>query len=69
VVIVEFVPDEGRTGPPDAVRFALVMLATTPAGDVYTFSEYEAMLQHAGFSGATLHDLQPSPARVVISTR
>lgn len=69
VVIVEFVPDEGRTGPPEAVRFALVMLATTPAGDVYTFREYEAMLQSAGFSGATLHELQPSPARVAIATR
>jgi SAM-dependent methyltransferase len=68
LVIVEFVPDEGRTGPPEAVRFALVMLATTPAGDVYTFSEYESMLRGAGFSGAALHELQPSPARVVIAT-
>jgi hypothetical protein len=69
LVIVEFMPDEDRTGPPDAVRFALVMLATTPAGDVYTFAECKAMLGRAGFSGATLHELQPSPARIVIATR
>ncbi len=69
LVIVEFVPDDDRSGPPDAVRFALVMLATTPAGDVYTFAEYKAMLQRAGFDGATLHDLPPTPARVVIATR
>ena len=67
VVIVEFVPDDDRLGPPAAVRFALVMLASTPAGDAYTFGEYRAMLQHAGFGRATLHELVPSPARVVIA--
>jgi ubiquinone/menaquinone biosynthesis C-methylase UbiE len=67
VVIVEFVPDDDRLGPPAAVRFALVMLASTPAGDAYTFAEYRAMLQHAGFGRATLHELVPSPARVVIA--
>jgi SAM-dependent methyltransferase len=69
VVIVEFVPDADRSGPPDAVRFALVMLAGTPAGDAYTFAEYQAMLQHSGFGAATLHELPPSPARVVIAAR
>lgn len=66
-VIVEFVPDDDRSGPSDAVRFALVMLATTPAGDAYTYAEYKAMLRNAGFAGSTLHDLLPSPARVVIA--
>jgi ubiquinone/menaquinone biosynthesis C-methylase UbiE len=69
VVIVEFVPDEDRSGPPDAVRFGLVMLASTPAGDAYTFSEYQAMLRNAGFARATLHELAPSPARVVVAER
>ena len=70
VAIVEFIPDDDRTGPPDAVRFALVMLATTPAGDAYTFAEYRPMLAHAGFEGdVTLHDLLPSPARVVLAGR
>jgi ubiquinone/menaquinone biosynthesis C-methylase UbiE len=67
VVIVEFVPDDDRLGPPDAVRFSLVMLASTPAGDAYTFPEYQAMLRNAGFTRSTMHELPPSPARVVIA--
>jgi ubiquinone/menaquinone biosynthesis C-methylase UbiE len=67
VVIVEFVPDPDRSGPPDAVRFGLVMLATTPLGDAYTFPEYQRMLEHAGFTDATLHDLLPSPGRAIIA--
>jgi SAM-dependent methyltransferase len=69
VVIVEFVPEDDRSGPPEAVRFSLTMLAGTPAGDAYTFPEYQAMLRHAGFERATLKDLPPSPARVVIAER
>ena len=67
VVIVEFVPDADRLGPPDAVRFELVMLASTPAGDAYTFGEYQGMLKAAGFGTATLHELTPSPARVIVA--
>ncbi len=69
VVIVEFVPDEDRSGPPDAVRFGLVMLATTPAGDAYTFTELESMLRNAGFGAATRYELPPSPARVLVAAR
>jgi SAM-dependent methyltransferase len=69
VAIVEFVPDEDRQGPPDAVRFGLVMLAGTPGGDVYTFGEYQRMLKNAGLRDATLHDLAPTPARVVVAVR
>ncbi len=67
VAIVEFIPDDDRSGPPDAVRFSLVMLAGTPAGDAYTFAEYQEMLRNAGFGRPALHDLPPSPARVVIA--
>jgi len=69
VVIVEFVPDDDRHGPADAVSFSLVMLATTAAGDAYTFAEFRRMLAAAGFQDATLVDLVPSPARAVIATR
>jgi ubiquinone/menaquinone biosynthesis C-methylase UbiE len=68
VVLVEFVPDDDRLGPPDAVRFSLVMLATTPGGDAYTFAEYRAMLERTGFRDPALHDLAPTPARVVVAT-
>ena len=69
VVIVEFVPDEDRTGPPEALSFSLVMLASTPAGDAYTFAEYGRMLRASGFADASLTDLTPSPARVVVARR
>ena len=69
VVIVEFVPDQDRLGSPEAVRFSVVMLAGTPAGDAYTFAEYQTMLEHAGFGPATLHELQPAPNRVIIAKR
>lgn len=69
VVIVEFIPNPDRVTPPEAAGFALTMLATTPGGDAYTFAEYEAMLRASGFRDATLHDLVPSPNRVVLATR
>lgn len=68
-VLLEFVPDDDRSGPPDAVRFALVMLASTPAGDAYTFADYQRMLRQTGYGRVTLHELAPSPARVVIAER
>jgi 2-polyprenyl-3-methyl-5-hydroxy-6-metoxy-1,4-benzoquinol methylase len=69
LVIVEFVPNEDRQGPADAVQFSLVMLASTPSGDAYTFSEYEQMMKRAGFARATLHALPPSPTSVIIAQR
>src|SRR5207249_1112926 len=68
-VAVGLVPDESRVAPPDAAVFALVMLAGTPAGDAYTFAEYERMFRNAGFARSELHDLAPSPQRAVISYR
>lgn len=69
VVIVEFVPNPDRVSPPDAAGFALTMLATTPAGDAYTFEEYATMLGATGFRDAALHELPPAPNRVVLATR
>ncbi|MGH9480636.1 MAG: methyltransferase, partial [Terriglobales bacterium] len=68
VAVVEFVPDEDRLGPPGAAFFPSVMLAFTPHGDAYTYSELEAMFRHAGFSDTELHPLPPSFSRVVIAT-
>ena len=38
---LEFVPAEDRVSPPMAAAFALMMLATTVAGDAYTFRELD----------------------------
>ncbi len=62
-VTLEFVPEEDRVTPPPAAAFALVMLGTTPAGDAYTFAEYEGMFGEAGFSRSEIH---PSPPEQII---
>ena len=69
VVTVEFVPNEDRVSPPGPAMFSLVMLASTPAGDAYTFSEFERMFANAGFSRSELHPLPPTLHHAIISHR
>jgi cyclopropane fatty-acyl-phospholipid synthase-like methyltransferase len=69
IAIVELVPNADRVTPPDAASFSLVMLATTAAGDAYTFAEFEEMLKQAGFRETRQHSLLPSAATAVIATR
>lgn len=69
VMTLEFVPDEDRISPPGAANFSLVMLASTPQGDAYTFSQLEKMLQQAGFTRNELHQLPPTPQQLVISEK
>ena len=47
--IGEFVPNPDRVSPPMAAAFSLMMLATTPSGDAYTFAELESISKDAGF--------------------
>lgn len=56
---LEFVLNDDRVSPPTAAMFAMIMLATTPDGDAYTFAEYQKMYQNAGFSRTELHALEP----------
>jgi hypothetical protein len=67
--IVEFIPNEDRVTPPEAAMFGLTMLATTSHGDAWTFAEYERVLRASGFSSVTLHEMPPTPTRLVIATR
>ena len=67
VAIVEFIPNPDRVTPPDAASFSLVMLATTAAGDAYTFEEFNDMLSQAGFRDAQQYPLPPSVATAVIA--
>ena len=68
-VTLEFVPNEDRVTPPDSAGFSLVMLAGTPGGDAYTYSELERMFANAGFSRSTIHPLPPTIQHVVISEK
>ena len=63
---LEFVPNEDRVSPPMAAGFSLVMLASTPSGDAYTFSELESMYREAGFKLIAGHAVPNGPHTVVI---
>ena len=64
---LEFIPNEDRVTPPIAASFSMMMLGSTPHGDAYTFSEYDKMFRNAGFSRNEMHELSPSPGRVIVS--
>jgi SAM-dependent methyltransferase len=68
VAIVEFVPHADRVSPPMAARFAFAMLANTPAGDVYTAGDLDAMLRESGFTSVTVQPLQ-GPQTLVVGTK
>jgi SAM-dependent methyltransferase len=58
IAIQEFVPNDERTGPPNALIFAVNMLVNTEAGDTFTFAEMSGWLREAGYGNARLVDLQ-----------
>jgi cyclopropane fatty-acyl-phospholipid synthase-like methyltransferase len=68
-VVLGLVPNEDRVSPQVAAATGLLMLATTPGGDAYTFADLDQMCRNAGFDRTELHDLPPSPERVVIAYR
>ena len=69
VITLEFVPNEDRVSPPAMADFGLIMLATTPAGDAYTFSEYDRMFRNAGFKKSEMHDVPASNQRAIITQK
>jgi 2-polyprenyl-3-methyl-5-hydroxy-6-metoxy-1,4-benzoquinol methylase len=66
---LEFVPNDDRITPPSSAAFALIMLATTPAGDAYTFPEYQKMFRAAGFTQTECSNLEPTMQQVIVATR
>jgi ubiquinone/menaquinone biosynthesis C-methylase UbiE len=67
--IAEFVPNADRVSPPAAAAFSLIMLATTPAGDAYTFAELESMARGAGFTRVELSPREIGVDRLIIAYR
>lgn len=66
-VTLDFIPNDDRVSPPVPAAFAMMMLGTTPAGDVYTFAEYDRMFRNAGFTSSQFHSLTRAPQAVVVS--
>jgi O-methyltransferase domain len=69
VAIAEFVPNPDRVTPPTAAAFSMMMLATTPAGDAYTFAELESISKSAGFARVELASAGIGLNRLVIAYR
>ncbi|MCA1622535.1 MAG: methyltransferase domain-containing protein [Acidobacteria bacterium] len=69
VLTLEFVPNDDRVSPPTEAMFSLVMLASTPKGDAYTFTELSKMFESAGFSSNEHITLEPLPQHLIASTK
>lgn len=69
IAVLEFIPNPDRVTPPTAAAFSLMMLATTPSGDAYTFSELLDMLESAGFVGPELAEEEFGIDRLVVAFR
>jgi 2-polyprenyl-3-methyl-5-hydroxy-6-metoxy-1,4-benzoquinol methylase len=67
--IVEIMPNADRISPPTAAAFSVMMLATTPTGDAYTFAELESMSKNAGFSRVELVPGEMGISRLIIAYR
>ena len=68
VVIAEFVADEDRAGPANAMIFAVTMLVNTEAGDTFTFGEMAGWLREIGFVNVRELDV-PGPGRLILATK
>jgi ubiquinone/menaquinone biosynthesis C-methylase UbiE len=67
-VTLEFIPNDDRVSPPVPAKFSMVMLASTPSGDAYTFAQYQKMFANAGFRSTKQHEL-PVPQQLLISEK
>ena len=69
VATIEFVPNEDRITPHIPASFSMMMLASTEAGDAFTFREFDAMFREAGFGESSIQDMERSPERLILTAR
>jgi 2-polyprenyl-3-methyl-5-hydroxy-6-metoxy-1,4-benzoquinol methylase len=67
-VALDFVPDESRVSPPVPAKFAMIMLAATPAGDAYPFTSFDRMFREAGFESVENVRLS-GPENLIVARR
>ncbi len=68
IAIAEFTPNADRTGPPNALIFAVNMLVNTEEGDTYTFAEVSQWLTDTGFENPREIDA-PSVAPLILANK
>jgi ubiquinone/menaquinone biosynthesis C-methylase UbiE len=69
ISVHDWVADDARAERTQALMFAVVMVASTPQGDVYTLPEYRSMLEAAGFRGVRLEEIPLMGTHVVFAER
>jgi ubiquinone/menaquinone biosynthesis C-methylase UbiE len=68
IAIAEFLVNADRTGPLNALFFAVNMLVNTDCGDTYSFEEISGWLNEAGFKNARTLDA-PGPSPLILATK
>jgi 3-hydroxy-5-methyl-1-naphthoate 3-O-methyltransferase len=68
ISIAEFLVNADRTGPLNALFFAVNMLVNTDTGDTYSFEEISSWLEAAGFTDARKLDA-PGPSPLILATK
>jgi precorrin-6B methylase 2 len=68
IAIAEFLVNKDRTGPPNALTFAVNMLVNTDVGGTYSFEEISEWLAAAGFVNARQFD-SPGPSPLILATK
>jgi ubiquinone/menaquinone biosynthesis C-methylase UbiE len=68
ISIAEFLVNPDRTGPLNALFFAVNMLVNTESGDTYSFEEISSWLKAAGFTDARTLDA-PGPSPLILATK
>lgn len=68
IAIAEFIANDDRTGPPNAMIFAVNMLVNTEDGDTFTFPEIKRWLTDAGF-GQVRRLEAPGPSPLTIASK
>ncbi len=68
VAIMEFLPNDQRSGPPLPLIFAVNMLLNTQKGDTFTFREISAWLKEAGFENPRLMEV-PAVSPLILADK
>jgi len=68
IAVAEFIANDDRTGPPNAMIFAVNMLVNTDHGDTFTLPEMTSWLTEAGFKNVRTLEV-PGPAPLILATK
>ena len=68
IVIAEFLANADRTGPVNAMLFAVNMLVATESGNTFSFEEISSWLREAGFVNARTVE-SPGPSPLILATK